>query len=121
MAKPGAKPRWPRPLGPARSLWSGGSGIRTHGSLRLAAFQELCIRPLCHPSRGAAEAAGAAGLPLGCVLAHPTAGLLVEYDLAEPNGLGCHLNALIIGDELERLLEGHQRRRGEAFEVVRRG
>ena len=29
----------------------GGSGIRTHGGLHLAAFQELCIRPLCHPSR----------------------------------------------------------------------
>ncbi len=36
----------PRDRGP-----SGGSGIRTHGGLHLAAFQELCIRPLCHPSR----------------------------------------------------------------------
>ncbi len=28
----------------------GGSGIRTHGSRSPKAFQELRIRPLCHPS-----------------------------------------------------------------------
>ena len=28
----------------------GGSGIRTHGALRPAGFQDRCIRPLCHPS-----------------------------------------------------------------------
>jgi hypothetical protein len=32
-------------------VWCGGSGIRTHGGLRLTAFQELRICPLCHPSR----------------------------------------------------------------------
>ena len=28
----------------------GGGGIRTHGTLRHAGFQDRCIRPLCHPS-----------------------------------------------------------------------
>ena len=28
----------------------GGGGIRTHGALRHAGFQDRCIRPLCHPS-----------------------------------------------------------------------
>ncbi len=32
-------------------LTCGGRGIRTPGDLRLAAFQEPCIRPLCHPSQ----------------------------------------------------------------------
>ena len=27
-----------------------GGGIRTHGDLRHAGFQDRCIRPLCHPS-----------------------------------------------------------------------
>lgn len=31
---------------------SGGSGIRTHGTLRHSGFQDRCIRPLCHPSNG---------------------------------------------------------------------
>src|SRR5260370_42359133 len=28
----------------------GGSGIRTHGSLRISGFQDRRDRPLCHPS-----------------------------------------------------------------------
>lgn len=28
----------------------GGGGIRTHGPLRTAGFQDQCNRPLCHPS-----------------------------------------------------------------------
>jgi hypothetical protein len=32
-------------------IYCGGRGIRTPGGLHLAAFQEPCIRPLCHPSR----------------------------------------------------------------------
>ena len=28
----------------------GGSGIRTHGSLRIAGFQDRCFQPLSHPS-----------------------------------------------------------------------
>jgi hypothetical protein len=29
----------------------GGSGIRTHGSLRIAGFQDRCFQPLSHPSK----------------------------------------------------------------------
>jgi hypothetical protein len=29
----------------------GGSGIRTHGPLRVSGFQDRCIKPLCHPSK----------------------------------------------------------------------
>ena len=29
----------------------GRGGIRTHGCLHIAGFQDRCIRPLCHPSR----------------------------------------------------------------------
>ena len=28
----------------------GRGGIRTHGCLHIAGFQDRCIRPLCHPS-----------------------------------------------------------------------
>src|SRR5580698_5649866 len=52
------KPRliWQEPcswrIGSRPDFLSGGSGIRTHGGLRLTAFQELRICPLCHPSKG---------------------------------------------------------------------
>src|SRR5260370_22798112 len=37
-------------------LFGGGSGIRTHGPLRVSGFQDRCIKPLCHPSRICSEA-----------------------------------------------------------------
>jgi hypothetical protein len=38
-----------------RELFGGGSGIRTHGPLRVSGFQDRCIKPLCHPSRICSE------------------------------------------------------------------
>jgi hypothetical protein len=32
------------------SMHGGGSGIRTHGSLRIPGFQDRCFKPLSHPS-----------------------------------------------------------------------
>jgi hypothetical protein len=40
--------RWGTDL--ANSVHGGGSGIRTHGSLRIAGFQDRCFKPLSHPS-----------------------------------------------------------------------
>jgi hypothetical protein len=34
----------------ANPAHGGGSGIRTHGSLRIAGFQDRCFKPLSHPS-----------------------------------------------------------------------
>ena len=31
-------------------MYGGGSGIRTHGSLRISGFQDRCNKPLYHPS-----------------------------------------------------------------------
>ena len=33
--------------------YGGGSGIRTHGSLRIPGFQDRCFKPLSHPSQSA--------------------------------------------------------------------
>jgi hypothetical protein len=33
-----------------RYIHGGGSGIRTHGSLRIPGFQDRCFKPLSHPS-----------------------------------------------------------------------
>src|SRR5260370_28938374 len=35
----------------SRGRDGGGSGIRTHGSLRISGFQDRCVKPLCHPSK----------------------------------------------------------------------
>lgn len=36
----------------AFKIAGGGRGIRTPEALRLAGFQDQCIQPLCHPSKG---------------------------------------------------------------------
>src|ERR1700704_3777278 len=42
----------------------GGSGIRTHGPLRVSGFQDRCNRPLCHPS-GSSNANNATAVRIG--------------------------------------------------------
>ena len=62
--------KWARPHTPSATyqktpfgvLVSGGrGGIRTHGWLPIAGFQDRCNRPLCHPSDGCCLAVRAAG------------------------------------------------------------
>ena len=64
------EPKWARPHTPSATyqktpfgvLVSGGrGGIRTHGWLPIAGFQDRCNRPLCHPSDGGCLAVRAAG------------------------------------------------------------
>src|SRR5260221_12601536 len=44
-----------------------------------------------------------------------------ELDLAQANRLGRHLDALVVADELQRLLERERARRDQADQVVRAG
>jgi hypothetical protein len=53
-AKPGTANCEPKTA--SCELFGGGSGIRTHGPLRVSGFQDRCIKPLCHPSRICSEA-----------------------------------------------------------------
>src|ERR1019366_7213178 len=100
-----------------RSLvWSGGSGIRTHGGLHLTAFQELRICPLCHPSHAPMLGDAPSRYSREALLPaarrtlvpqsspHATAFGLGEDDLTETDDLGRHLDAFVVGNELERVL-----------------
>jgi hypothetical protein len=118
-----------------REIVSGGSGIRTHGGFHLTAFQELRICPLCHPSScrmlresgpGGGFSAQCLPTPLRCLRGvlipqtstGPPALGLGEGDLAEPDDLGRHFDAFVVGDELERVLQGEDRDRGQSRKLL---
>src|SRR5438094_4276754 len=66
-------------------------------------------RGVARSSSRVALASGRGGLPL----------LRGELDLPQPDALRRHLDALVLADQLERLLERERPRRDEAYGLVR--
>ena len=90
--------------------------------LRLVHLDDLTVerrrptRTTAAPTDGSMTRGRASGV-LG-VGAGAAADALVEDDLAQADVVRRHLDALVVGDELERLLERHRPRRHQPHRVV---
>src|SRR4051812_5345751 len=109
------------------SLGMGGKTFSRATTTPAPGAPRAAMRSVAHPVMPPAEGAGAAvTVPMGSgagLGAGPgaVAQVRVELDLANADRAGRDLDALVLGAELQCLLEGQDARRGQALEDVLRG
>ena len=114
--------RWPAGGGPVRgstrcSTRRTSAGAARDGRAAGPDVARTCTQERRRPPVGAEQAASGRRVHVGCdgvprsscggARRHPAAEVLVEHDLADPHGVGGDLDALVLADEFEALLEGH--------------